>query len=61
MLQIPVVLYHGNPQERRLLAHKINKRDGALQIFPVVITSFEIAMRDRPLLQVVFFKKVFVS
>ncbi|XP_018419964.1 PREDICTED: lymphoid-specific helicase [Nanorana parkeri] len=49
--EIPVLLYHGNPQERRRLAQKVNKRDGALQIYPVVITSFEIAMRDRPVLQ----------
>ncbi|XP_053547838.1 lymphoid-specific helicase isoform X2 [Bombina bombina] len=49
--EIPVLLYHGNPQERRQLARKINKRQGSLEIFPVVITSFEIAMRDRQALQ----------
>lgn len=49
--EIPVLLYHGNQQERRQLAQKINKRDGVLQTYPVVITSFEIAMRDRPVLQ----------
>ncbi|KAM4703405.1 lymphoid-specific helicase [Rhinophrynus dorsalis] len=49
--EIPVMLYHGNPQERRKLSRKINKREGSLQIFPVVITSFEIAMRDRQILQ----------
>ncbi|KAM9325006.1 lymphoid-specific helicase [Gastrophryne carolinensis] len=49
--EVPVILYHGNPQERRKLAQKINKRDGPLQIYPVVVTSFEIAMRDRPVLQ----------
>ncbi|XP_041427007.1 lymphoid-specific helicase [Xenopus laevis] len=49
--EIPVLLYHGNAQERRQLARKINKREGSLQIFPVVITSFEIAMRDRQVLQ----------
>ncbi|OCT56718.1 hypothetical protein XELAEV_18004506mg [Xenopus laevis] len=50
-IKIPVLLYHGNAQERRQLARKINKREGSLQIFPVVITSFEIAMRDRQVLQ----------
>ncbi|NP_001086442.1 helicase, lymphoid specific L homeolog [Xenopus laevis] len=49
--EIPVLLYHGNAQDRRRLARKINKREGSLQLFPVVITSFEIAMRDRPVLQ----------
>ncbi|XP_072280863.1 lymphoid-specific helicase [Pyxicephalus adspersus] len=49
--EVPVLLYHGNPQERRRLAQKVNKRDGALQIYPVVVTSFEIAMRDRVVLQ----------
>ncbi|KAG8435171.1 hypothetical protein GDO86_013207 [Hymenochirus boettgeri] len=49
--EIPVLLYHGNPQERRQLAKKIHKREGSLQIFPVVITSFEIAMKDRQILQ----------
>ncbi|XP_053306255.1 lymphoid-specific helicase [Spea bombifrons] len=54
--EIPVLLYHGNPQERRKLARKIQKRDGSLQIFPVVISSFEIAMRDRPALQHISWK-----
>ncbi|XP_075072581.1 lymphoid-specific helicase [Mixophyes fleayi] len=49
--EVPVILYHGNPQERRQLAQKIHKRGGHLQIYPVVITSFEIAMRDRHVLQ----------
>uniref|UniRef100_A0A6I8T133 Proliferation-associated SNF2-like protein n=1 Tax=Xenopus tropicalis TaxID=8364 RepID=A0A6I8T133_XENTR len=49
--EVPVLLYHGNAQERRRLARKINKREGSLQIYPVVITSFEIAMRDRQILQ----------
>ncbi|XP_029465029.1 lymphoid-specific helicase isoform X2 [Rhinatrema bivittatum] len=49
--EIPILLYHGDQQERRKLARKIHKRDGLLQIQPVVITSFEIAMRDRQMLQ----------
>ncbi|XP_063817630.1 lymphoid-specific helicase [Pseudophryne corroboree] len=49
--EIPVILYHGDQRERRQLAQKIHKRAGDLQIYPVVITSFEIAMRDRPVLQ----------
>lgn len=49
--EVPVLLYHGNPQERRALARKVTQRHGSLKIHPVVITSFEIAMRDRPALQ----------
>ncbi|MEE6488121.1 hypothetical protein FKM82_015135 [Ascaphus truei] len=50
-LRIPVLLYHGNPEERRNLARKIKKSKGPMQMQPVVITSFEIAMRDRLALQ----------
>nr|XP_033799252.1 lymphoid-specific helicase isoform X3 [Geotrypetes seraphini] len=49
--EIPILLYHGDQQERRKLARKIHKRDELLQMQPVVITSFEIAMRDRQILQ----------
>ncbi|XP_044153076.1 lymphoid-specific helicase [Bufo gargarizans] len=49
--EIPVLLYHGTPPERQVLAKRINKREGTLQVYPVVITSFEISMRDRHALQ----------
>ncbi|XP_069466693.1 lymphoid-specific helicase [Ambystoma mexicanum] len=54
--QIPILLYHGDQQTRRKLARKISKREGVLQTHPVVITSFEIAMRDRPILQNFYWK-----
>ncbi|XP_054238721.1 lymphoid-specific helicase isoform X3 [Indicator indicator] len=50
--EIPLMLYHGTQQERRKLVRKIHGRQGSLQIHPVVITSFEIAMRDRNALQI---------
>ncbi|XP_062352925.1 lymphoid-specific helicase isoform X2 [Cinclus cinclus] len=50
--EIPLMLYHGAQQERRKLVRKIHTRQGSLQIYPVVITSFEIAMRDRNALQI---------
>ncbi|XP_069316088.1 lymphoid-specific helicase isoform X4 [Eulemur rufifrons] len=50
--EIPTMLYHGTQQERRKLVRNIHKRKGTLQIHPVVITSFEIAMRDRNALQI---------
>ncbi|XP_055281016.1 lymphoid-specific helicase isoform X2 [Moschus berezovskii] len=49
--EIPTMLYHGAQQERRVLVKHIHERKGTLQIHPVVITSFEIAMRDRSTLQ----------
>uniref|UniRef100_A0A673TIJ1 Helicase, lymphoid specific n=1 Tax=Suricata suricatta TaxID=37032 RepID=A0A673TIJ1_SURSU len=49
---IPTMLYHGTQEERRKLVRNIHKRKGTLQIHPVVITSFEIAMRDRNALQI---------
>uniref|UniRef100_A0A2K5EMV7 Helicase C-terminal domain-containing protein n=1 Tax=Aotus nancymaae TaxID=37293 RepID=A0A2K5EMV7_AOTNA len=49
---IPTMLYHGTQEERQKLVRNIHKRQGTLQIHPVVITSFEIAMRDRNALQI---------
>jgi len=43
---IPVVLYHGTPQERADIRKKQFKNPGSEQ-FPVVCTSYEICMNDR--------------
>uniref|UniRef100_A0A8B9DHY2 Proliferation-associated SNF2-like protein n=1 Tax=Anser cygnoides TaxID=8845 RepID=A0A8B9DHY2_ANSCY len=59
--EIPIMLYHGAQQERRKLVRKIHGRQGSLQIYPVVITSFEIAMRDRNALQNCFWKYLIVD
>uniref|UniRef100_A0A8C0UXL8 Helicase, lymphoid specific n=1 Tax=Cyanistes caeruleus TaxID=156563 RepID=A0A8C0UXL8_CYACU len=59
--EIPLMLYHGAQQERRKLVHKIHRRQGSLQIYPVVITSFEIAMRDRNALQSCYWKYLIVD
>ncbi|XP_038599606.1 lymphoid-specific helicase [Tachyglossus aculeatus] len=59
--EIPILLYHGNQQERRKLVQKIHKRHGSVQIHPVVITSFEIAMRDRNALQHCYWKYLIVD
>ncbi|XP_078079806.1 lymphoid-specific helicase [Mustelus asterias] len=45
--EIPVLLYHGNQKDRLRSLRKVHKRQGSLHILPVVITSYEIAMRDR--------------
>lgn len=50
---MPVLLYHGNVDERmhirnkRLIPKKQNNPD-----FPVVVTSYELVMNDRKYLQV---------
>ncbi|KAM5236465.1 lymphoid-specific helicase [Ctenodactylus gundi] len=49
--EVPTMLYHGSRQERQILVENIYKETGELQIYPVVITSFEVAMRDRNALQ----------
>ncbi|NXX28374.1 HELLS helicase, partial [Nicator chloris] len=59
--EIPLMLYHGAQQERRKLVRKIHGRQGSLQIYPVVITSFEIAMRDRNALQSCYWKYLIVD
>ncbi|NXL89278.1 HELLS helicase, partial [Alectura lathami] len=59
--EIPLLLYHGTQQERGKLVRKIHERQGSLQIHPVVVTSFEIAMRDRNALQNCFWKYLIVD
>lgn len=49
--EVSVVLYHGPQTERMNLVKQIRQRQGALKMCPVVVTSFEIAMRDRKFLQ----------
>ncbi|MGH0128981.1 UNVERIFIED_CONTAM: hypothetical protein FKN15_063706 [Acipenser sinensis] len=59
--EIPVLLYHGPQQERRNLIKSIRKLQGSLHVNPVVITSFEIAMRDRRSLQHCYWKYLIVD
>uniref|UniRef100_A0A9J8B4X2 Helicase, lymphoid specific n=1 Tax=Cyprinus carpio carpio TaxID=630221 RepID=A0A9J8B4X2_CYPCA len=49
--KVSVLLYHGPQKERMDLVKKIRQAQGPLRMCPVVVTSFEIAMRDRKLLQ----------
>ncbi|KAL1263327.1 hypothetical protein QQF64_006066, partial [Cirrhinus molitorella] len=49
--EVSVLLYHGPQKERMDLVKKIRQPQGPLRMCPVVVTSFEIAMRDRKLLQ----------
>lgn len=59
--EIPVLLYHGNPEERQRLLRLIHKRHGSLEVHPTIITSFEIAMRDRKSLQRSYWKYLIVD
>ncbi|XP_010865484.1 lymphoid-specific helicase isoform X2 [Esox lucius] len=49
--EVSVQLYHGPATERAAILKKIRKPQGPHNAFPVVITSFEIAMIDRKFLQ----------
>jgi hypothetical protein len=51
-VKVSVLLYHGPQKERMNLVKKIRQHQGPLRMCPVVVTSFEIAMRDRKSLQV---------
>ena len=48
--QIPLLLYHGSAPERTLLSKWIGKSVSALECRPVVVTSYEVLMKDRPVL-----------
>ncbi|XP_059179794.1 lymphoid-specific helicase isoform X2 [Centropristis striata] len=49
--EVSVLLYHGQQSERAKVLKQIRSSHGALGMFPVVVTSFEIAMIDRKFLQ----------
>jgi len=55
LCQLPYVLYHGTKPDRVLLRRDIRHRhtiseDGTSYSYPVVVTSYEIAMNDREFL-----------
>ena len=60
-LQIPVILYHGHPDERERMRRKIHKRHGEFKVQSVVITSYEIVMRDRKHLQHHLWKYIIID
>ncbi|CAC5377006.1 HELLS [Mytilus coruscus] len=52
--KVPTVLYHGNQNVRNGLRRKISKRytiRQGIEVRPVVLTSYEMTIRDRQLLQ----------
>eukprot|EP00045_Choanoeca_perplexa_P010151 m.101553 g.101553 ORF g.101553 m.101553 type:complete len:789 (-) comp15175_c0_seq1:81-2447(-) len=58
---IPVILYHGKPDERAELRPQIMTQDPKLKGFTTVITSYEIVMRDRRHLQSMPWKYIVVD
>uniref|UniRef100_A0A3B3Y4F4 Proliferation-associated SNF2-like protein n=1 Tax=Poecilia mexicana TaxID=48701 RepID=A0A3B3Y4F4_9TELE len=59
--EISVMLYHGTPPERSKLLKQVRRSQGPLNMFPVVITSFEISMIDRKFLQHLQWKYLIVD
>ncbi|KAJ8022075.1 Lymphoid-specific helicase [Holothuria leucospilota] len=59
--EIPVILYHGSIDERKQLRLKIRKHLGKFKVQPVVVTSYEIVMRDRKNLDSYLWKYVVVD
>ncbi|XP_064173864.1 lymphoid-specific helicase isoform X1 [Anguilla rostrata] len=59
--QISVLLYHGSQLERGKLIRNIRKPQGPLGMCPVVVTSYEMAMRDRKYLQHFHWKYLIVD
>ena len=45
--ELPVVMYHGTPQERGRIRRQELKGDSKGSKFPVVCTSYEICMKDK--------------
>ncbi|MED6292679.1 hypothetical protein CHARACLAT_002843 [Characodon lateralis] len=59
--EISGIIYHGSPPERAKLLKQIRRSQGPLNMFPVVITSFEISMIDRRFLQHFHWKYLIVD
>ncbi|KAJ2843140.1 putative ATPase, partial [Coemansia brasiliensis] len=57
--QMPVLVYHGLPEERRELRRKHLRQLGSS--FPVVLTTYEISMRDKLALQRLAWKFIVVD
>jgi len=56
---LPVVMYHGSKEEREQIRSKTLKKN--IQVLPIVITSYEIVMRDRKYLSKFKWKYIVVD
>ncbi|CAB1312581.1 unnamed protein product [Coregonus sp. 'balchen'] len=59
--EVSVQLYHGPAKDRMALLKQIRKPQGPHNMYPVVVTSFEIAMIDRTFLQRFHWKYLIVD
>ncbi|KAJ8359630.1 hypothetical protein SKAU_G00161550 [Synaphobranchus kaupii] len=59
--QVSVLLYHGNQLDRGRLIKNIRIPQGPLNMFPVVVTSYEMVMIDRKYLQRFHWKYLIVD
>ncbi|XP_066276404.1 lymphoid-specific helicase-like isoform X2 [Branchiostoma lanceolatum] len=59
--KVPVLIYHGNLAQRTKLRRKIFRVHGELGVHPIVITSYEITMRDSNFLAVHHWKYIIVD
>ena len=51
-LQVPVILFHGNEEKRRQMYSSLCRKQkvtDSIAVFPVVLTSYEIPLRDSKL------------
>ncbi|EGD74893.1 hypothetical protein PTSG_07121 [Salpingoeca rosetta] len=58
---IPVILYHGTPEERAAKRPGIMSKKNTLKGFSTVVTSYEMVMRDRKYLQQIPWKYIVVD
>lgn len=58
---LPALLYHGTPEERAMKRDTIMRPDPKLKACKVVVTSFEIVMRDRRFLANLPWKYIIVD
>lgn len=64
MDQIPVILYHGSQEERLQMRSQLDTLmtvEGNIAAFPVVVTSYEICMRDQRSLYSLAWKYIIVD
>ncbi|KAI8499617.1 hypothetical protein Bbelb_226680 [Branchiostoma belcheri] len=59
--KVPVLIYHGTQAQRTKLRRKIFRVHGELGVHPIVITSYEITMRDSRFLAVHHWKYIIVD
>ena len=64
VLKVPVILYHGTDKDRNIKRGKLKRmvrvKEG-VEVFPVIVTSYEVTMKDKKLLQHIHWKLLIVD